>query len=50
MPEVEAVSSSTNGFSTIARLEIGPAIWEATVSGKISASRLGTSSPMISET
>ena len=50
MAEVEAVSSTTNGFSTVATVEIGAAILEAMVSGKISASRLGTSSPTITDT
>ncbi|MNL02957.1 hypothetical protein D3C87_1234780 [compost metagenome] len=50
MPEVEAVSSSTNGFISSAMVEIGAAILEAIASGKISARRLGTNSPTISET
>ncbi|MNE90271.1 hypothetical protein D3C80_1877700 [compost metagenome] len=50
MPEVDAVSSRTKGFINSAMAEIGAAILEAMVSGKIRARRLGTSSPTISET
>ncbi|MNI12971.1 hypothetical protein D3C73_661780 [compost metagenome] len=50
MPEVEAVSSRTKGFMISAIVEIGAAIFAAIVSGKIRASRLGTSSPMINDT
>ena len=50
MPDVDAVSSRTKGFISSAMVEIGAAILEAMASGKISASRLGTSSPTITDT
>ena len=50
MDSGDAVSSTTKGFNTVATVEIGAAILEAIASGKISASRLGTSSPTITDT